>query len=359
MGNGDEPRSSEDLIREARLSYSESDDTVETPPVDEPEPEPEELGRVTVDDPPRPDPEPDIAMPWYQKRWIRTVAFMSVGIGFAVFQAIQEPERNAAGEITEAGVVGVFSVQVGDCLIAPDDSEASIAELDAVPCGKLHDLEAYARVTHPGESSADYPGNNVLITWGVDQCYQRFEGYVGAPWEEVLDLEIYIVTPEKEAWDDGERLVLCAATPFVAGERLSSSVRGVGPSADVIDLGMISKSDFDLGDCLGYAEPGEFGLFPARSCEGLHDHEVYAFLAHPAGLGSLYPSEDSLYAWGDQACLAELTAALEKPPAQQDKYTYFILWPSEQSWAEDNREFVCLTASLNGKATFGRFTEDL
>ena len=49
MGNGDEPRSSEDLIREARLSYSESDDTVETPPVDEPEPEsePEELGRVT------------------------------------------------------------------------------------------------------------------------------------------------------------------------------------------------------------------------------------------------------------------------------------------------------------------------
>jgi hypothetical protein len=129
MGNGDEPRSSEDLIREARLSYSESDDTVETTPVDEPEPEPEELGRVTVDDPPTPDPEPDIGTSWYRKRWIRTVAFITVGIGFAVFQAVQEPERNAAGEITEAGVVGVRSRK----LVWSESSACRLATVSSHP----------------------------------------------------------------------------------------------------------------------------------------------------------------------------------------------------------------------------------
>lgn len=148
--------------------------------------------------------------------------------GSALYGAINNADRDATGEIVEAGTLTANELAVGDCLDFPGSGdEVEVFEsVEALPCSDLHDLEVYAIASYPSVSGTSYPGDDVLTDWGFDTCLVRFEGYVGAPYELVPDIDITIFWPSEEGWDDGDRVVQCLLIHIEDGMKLSGSMEG-------------------------------------------------------------------------------------------------------------------------------------
>jgi len=266
---------------------------------------------------------------------------------------VTEAQRDESGEIVESGTVGVFEARVGDCLLEPVDDE-DISEFEAVPCGDPHHLEVYALVDHPGASSAAYPGESSLLDWGSEQCYQRFEEYVGASWEASPDLDYFLVYPIEEAWSEGERGLSCSVVAFVDGDQLTGSMSGVGSSAGEDHLGFIDGFDLARGDCVDFAlEEDEIQELASKSCEGLHDAEVYSLLNHPAGSTAPFPGEDSILEVGETMCGAEFSQLAGSSIGVSDDLTFFLMWPTADSWEFGDREYVCFAWTASGKKIVG------
>ncbi len=115
-----------------------------------------------------------------------------------------ESTRDDAGNVVEAGEVGVFVMQVGDCY---EDFESGLIEtLEAQPCAQEHGLEVYAKFDMP---AGVWPGEDAVDTAGIDGCYDRFEGYVGASYE-VSVFDYTFLSPTEESWSQiDDREIVC------------------------------------------------------------------------------------------------------------------------------------------------------
>jgi len=392
--NGDKPLSSEDRIRMAREAFEKSpepdesaaptpDDVMDAVPEQpdsgptaeesradtagaeapwQPSPVTEPTAAESMPEPdvetwgppdtPMPPPEPP-QRPWYLRRWVRFAGIAAVALGSVLYGALTEVQRDESGEIVESGTIGVFEARVGDCLLEPLGDE-NISEFEAVPCGDPHHLEVYALVDHPGGSSAGYPGESSLVDWGSEQCYERFEGYVGASWEASLDLDYFLVYPIEEAWSDGERRVSCSVVAFVEGDELTGSMSGVGSTAGEDHLGFIDVFDLGRGDCVDFGlGDDEIQELASKSCEGLHDAEVYSLPIHPAVPTAPFPGEDSILEVGETMCGEELSEFAGSSIEASDDLTFFLLWPTEESWDFGDREYVCFVWTASGKQIVG------
>ena len=71
-----------------------------------------------------------------------------------------------------------------------------------------------------------YPGVPVVQNWSEEQCYARFEGFVGTRWT-LSELEIEVWWPSEESWDLMDRSVICTVfSP--TGDPLTGTQRGAG-----------------------------------------------------------------------------------------------------------------------------------
>ena len=77
----------------------------------------------------------------------------------AVFGFSMAAERNADGEVTEAGSVGAFEIRVGDCFNDEAFESTEISEIRAVPCTDAHDNQVYAAYDLTGE----WPGDDRIV----------------------------------------------------------------------------------------------------------------------------------------------------------------------------------------------------
>ena len=131
--------------------------------------------------------------------------------GIAVFGGVtatgDDTTRDDSGEITEAGGLGVFSMQDGDCFIVPD--EELVSSVEAVPCTDPHDGQKYADVTIVIEG--EYTEDKVLEAAG-EKCYEAFEGFVGVAYEQ-SELYFNAFTPTKEGWENFDREANCIIVP--------------------------------------------------------------------------------------------------------------------------------------------------
>jgi len=115
-----------------------------------------------------------------------------------------DPERDEeTGELSTSGDVGVFDLEVGDCL-GEETGEGEIESLEAAPCSEPHTEEIFAALTVP---DGDYPGQEALDT-EAEGCLEEFAEFVGMPYEESV-LEINYMTPTDESWGMGDRELLC------------------------------------------------------------------------------------------------------------------------------------------------------
>ena len=103
----------------------------------------------------------------------------------------------------------VFSLEVGDCFddeAAPGTEAVEISSVPIVECDQPHDNEVFAVFDLP---DGDFPGQAAVETSALDGCIERFEPYVGQPYETSL-LEVYPIYPSSGSWDQGDQEVVCA-----------------------------------------------------------------------------------------------------------------------------------------------------
>jgi hypothetical protein len=111
---------------------------------------------------------------------------------------VRTPEADAPLAVGDCG--DVPAVTVGGAL--------DPATLTPVACDAPHDVEIGAVFDFPAGDDLDFPGRRAVDGYANEQCLARFEPYVGAPYE-ASSLDYYIVAPDEDGWDDGDRRMAC------------------------------------------------------------------------------------------------------------------------------------------------------
>lgn len=135
--------------------------------------------------------------------------------------------RDEAGQIIEAGEVGVNALKLGDCFndnATDSDSEVvDVLTVEAVPCTEPHDNEVYYLGALP---EAPYPGDELVDELVLDQCLTVFEAFAGISYEESR-LDVGRIFPSEANWDDEDRGYICVVYD-VDLQKLEGSMRGRG-----------------------------------------------------------------------------------------------------------------------------------
>ena len=138
------------------------------------------------------------------RRWLLFAGLVLVGAGLT---ACSETSAN--------------DFEAGEC--TNDDLSGSIAEVGTVDCEEAHTAEAYAQFDIEGD---DFPGDADVQAQAQEGCTgERFEDYVGLPYEESIYITSNLV-PSEESWDAGDRTVICIISETTDGSELEGSAEG-------------------------------------------------------------------------------------------------------------------------------------
>jgi len=135
--------------------------------------------------------------------------------GVAVFAGVtgfgDDTTRNDQNDIVESGGLGAFAIQVGDCLNLPSEY-SEVQSVEGVPCSQAHSAQAYAVFDLVGFGDP-FPGSAAFEEQINVGCLDRFEGFVGVPYEE-SELYIRTLEPTEESWAQlDDREVICLLAP--------------------------------------------------------------------------------------------------------------------------------------------------
>lgn len=121
-------------------------------------------------------------------------------------EQVPDARRRAAG------------IEVGDCYDEPQDDRGDV---QPISCDDPHDNEAYAAFQL---SDGDYPGDAAILADASARCLERFEGFVGVPYDS-SGYDVDALTPTRLTWDDGDRKVVCILF-LVNGEQMTGTAQG-------------------------------------------------------------------------------------------------------------------------------------
>jgi hypothetical protein len=104
------------------------------------------------------------------------------------------------------GTVTATDVEMGDCLSEiPGDTR--VLTVKTIDCAEPHAGEVFAVLQMPGD---EFPGQSAIDTY-ADKCSPELASY--SP-EAMTDdsIQLYVLYPTAETWDQGDRAVTCIAT---------------------------------------------------------------------------------------------------------------------------------------------------
>jgi hypothetical protein len=111
----------------------------------------------------------------------------------------------------------VFGLRTGDCIgLTPDGPEVHV-----VPCAGSHDAEVFGTFQLSGTA---WPGTAAAQQRAASGCAGLLTGYLNPQF--ATNLAQSYVYPGQQAWDTGERSVVCAVR--AASGQLTGSVRSGG-----------------------------------------------------------------------------------------------------------------------------------
>lgn len=154
------------------------------------------------------------------KSWL---IYIAAALGFAIYGAATNVDRDSTGAIVGSGTVDAFSVQVGDCYNDPSSLDDEITSVAGVPCSDPHDNETFAVFDLGIES---YVEEDAMYELAFSSCMEQFESFVGKEYESST-LEITTMYPSAESWNQKDREVVCAVYDMDAN-KLVGSARGLG-----------------------------------------------------------------------------------------------------------------------------------
>jgi hypothetical protein len=173
------------------------------------------------------------------------LALVPVAIGLAIAALVQIRKRDEKGSGLAYGGIGaslgwllliagvallamsnVFSyTREGDLKdIASQEIGTCVNEVpsEVADCSTPHDFEVYYTGSVP---NPQWPGEHDLDNTADDICYEAFEGYVGASYED-SDYDYAFFAPSEAEWRQGQHVIVCVVTPL--GEYLVGTVKGSG-----------------------------------------------------------------------------------------------------------------------------------
>ena len=119
--------------------------------------------------------------------------------------------------------VGVFDVEVGQCILIPQEAEA-VQSLETVSCDEPHDGEIYELFDLDGD---EYPGETAIGEQSTFGCLEAFEPFVGIDYQESLYYYTFL-PPSLESWDGrDDREVICVLTAAPGRGQLTGSLEGI------------------------------------------------------------------------------------------------------------------------------------
>jgi putative regulator of septum formation len=116
------------------------------------------------------------------------------------------------------------------------------------------------------------------------------------------------------------------------------------------DAKTISAKDLEVGDCVADAKSatGDVTTFDKVDCDKPHDGEVFTIIKVD---GDRYPGVKAVAGKGQRGCRARLRRQAT-PKAYRDRQLgYKFVYPTTQSWAQDDREVTCLATFKKPRTT--------
>ncbi len=102
-----------------------------------------------------------------------------------------------------------------------------------------------------------------------------------------------------------------------------------------------------VGDCLGDVGTGTVDELKLVPCSEEHSWEAYASSSIEA---ERYPGTTEVQAQAEDACDKAFTEFVGVD-VRESRYTFTYLHPTAESWAQDDREVVCLAGKDRGAIT--------
>lgn len=141
----------------------------------------------------------------------------------------------------------------------------------------------------------------------------------------------------------------------IVGYRMATDVERDETGA-IVDSGNMDVFQMQVGDCFndtaGWGD--EVSSLPGVPCSEPHDNEAYAVFEMTA---TTYTDEESMWEIAHNACLARFEAFVGRD-YESSSLDIFALYPTAESWANNDREVVCavydmeankLTGSVKGR----------
>lgn len=227
------PKSSEDMITEARQAFDANPASVENPPLppaieaEDPGTKAEPVEMALLPPAPRPtdeikappaelrphpvnpdredleEPEPGFVTRLWARRGVAVALIVGGVFVYSTFFDDSKP---------------VESLGPGECIDDPGVTE--IIDISTIECTEPHDFEVFATVTLPATGS--YPPDSTLLPMAWEECYTHFEDYVGVPFGASV-LYIHALVPTGDGWEEGDRGATCLLFEVDAAENLVKS----------------------------------------------------------------------------------------------------------------------------------------
>ncbi|MFA1539230.1 septum formation family protein [Actinomadura monticuli] len=257
-------------------------------------------------------------------------ASLAWAAAIAVVAAVGAPSLDASAPAARAdGKVPVGGMRPGDCFSGFEETPAGVVALP-LPCTTPHQGEVSADAELP---DIPYPGAQQAAdrAWAV--CRER-TGFLERS-RYGRDLQLHVVPPDEDDWNDGNRAARCV---------LRYTGPGLLPAP--LDQTMRTKNAAQLmpGDCVGTWNDDDGGDQVLVACTREHEYEVLAVYTPPGGD---YPGDKAVAKEARDGC-AERAARVWRSDPPSDIAEMAYATPRKDAWEAGNRTIFCLVTGRKG-----------
>ena len=144
-------------------------------------------------------------------------------------------------------------------------------------------------------------------------------------------------------------MYILAALGFVTYGAMTGADRD--SSGAIVDAGTVDAFNMQVGDCFDDADSNaeEITSVPGVPCSEPHDNE--AFAVFDVSLPE-YPSEEAMGELAYNSCVERFEGFVGRD-YQSSSLEVTTMYPTQGSWAQDDREIVCAIYDMESKKLVG------
>jgi hypothetical protein len=126
-------------------------------------------------------------------------------------------------------------------------------------------------------------------------------------------------------------------------------------SGEIASAGELDVMSLQVGDCFDDPADLEDVVYEVAAvpCSEPHHNEVYAVQSLATAFPRVFPGQDALWEYSYQVCSGSVFDSFVGTPYAESTLEVFSLTPSEESWEDGDREFVCALFRLDGEKLSG------